>query len=139
MPQTVTPYLLYEECAAMLDWLERAFGFREVLRYEDETGNVTHAEMAVGDGTIYLGDPGGDYRSPQNGGGWPAQVAVYVEDVEAHHARAAAVGARIRSAPEDTPYGDRRYDAYDEEGHLWSFAQRVRDLSPEEWGAKVAG
>ena len=138
MPQTVTPYLLYEDCAGMLDWLERAFGFREVLRYEDETGTVTHAEMAVGDGTIYLGDPGEDYRSPKDGGGWRAQVAVYVEDVEAHHARAEAAGAEIKRGLEDTPYGDRRYDAYDREGHLWSFAQRVRDLAPAEWGAKEA-
>lgn len=135
MPQPVTPYLLYEDCAAMLDWLERAFGFAEVLRYEDAAGNVTHAEMAVGDGSIMLGDPGDEYRSPNNGGGWPAQISVYVGDVDEHHARASAAGAEIRQEPTDMPYGDRRYDAYDAEGHLWMFSTHVRDVPPADWGA----
>ena len=41
--QTVTPYLLYEDAAAAIDWLSRAFGFQERLRFEDDTGAVTHA------------------------------------------------------------------------------------------------
>ena len=138
MPQTITPYLLYEDVATMLDWLSRAFGFEERLRYADESGNVTHAEMALGDGTIYLGDPGGDYRSPKSTGAWPAQVSVYVDDVDAHYESALAAGAVIRQEPQDQPYGDRRYDAYDPEGQLWSFATRVRDMAPSEWGAQEA-
>ena len=138
MPQTITPYLLYEDVATMLDWLSRAFGFEERLRYADDSGNVTHAEMAFGDGTFYLGDPGDDYRSPKSTGAWPAQVSVYVDDVDAHYERALAAGAVIRQEPQDQPYGDRRYDAYDPEGQLWSFATRVRDLAPSEWGAQEA-
>ena len=138
MAQTITPYLLYEDCATMLDWLAEAFGFEETLRYEDETGNVTHAEMSLGDGHIYMGDPGEDYRSPKSSGGWPAQVSVYVDDVDAHFERARQAGAEIRQELHDTPYGDRRYDAYDPEGHLWSIATRVRELTPAAWGAKEA-
>ena len=41
----------------------------------------------------------------------------------------------IHAGLEDTPYGDRRYDAEDPEGHRWSFAQHVRTVEPEEWGA----
>jgi PhnB protein len=135
MPQTVFPYLLYEDCAMMLDWLTRAFGFEEKLRFADESGTVTHAEMDVGGGSIMMGDPGGDYRSPKSSGGAPAQVQVYVDDVDAHYERARAAGAEIRRELEDTPYGDRRYDAYDAEGHLWMFSTHVRDVPPEEWGA----
>ena len=43
MTQTITPYLLYADCAAALDWLARAFGFEEVLRYTGEEGYVNHA------------------------------------------------------------------------------------------------
>ena len=135
MPQTVFPYLLYEDCAMMLDWLTRAFGFEEKLRYSDESGTVTHAEMDVGGGSIFMGDPGDDYRSPKSSGGWPAQVQVYVDDVDAHYDQARTAGAEIRKELEDTPYGDRRYDAYDAEGHLWMFSTHVRDVPPEEWGA----
>jgi uncharacterized glyoxalase superfamily protein PhnB len=66
-------------------------------------------------------------------------VHVLVDDVDAHYARAVAAGAEIRQAPEDMPYGDRRYDAYDLEGQLWSFATRVREVAPEEWGAETPG
>lgn len=138
MPQTITPYLLYEDAATMLDWLARAFGFTEMLRFHAEDGSVNHGEMTIGDGAIMLGDPGDEYRSPKNGGGWPAQVYVYVDDVDAHYGQAHAAGAEIRLELHDTEYGDRRYDAYDPEGHLWSFAMHVRDVPPAEWGAEEA-
>ena len=68
-----------------------------------------------------------------------AQIQVYVDDVDAHYAQAKAAGAEIRKELADMPYGDRRYDAYDAEGHLWMFSTRVRDVPSEEWGATEAG
>lgn len=103
--QTVTPYLLYEDAGAALDWLAKAFGFREKERVEGPGGAVAHAEMDVGDGSsVFLGAPGGDYRSLKQVGR-TSLVCVYVEDVDAHHARAAAAGAEIAEAPSDQPYG----------------------------------
>jgi len=136
MPQRIAPYLLYEDVAGALDWLARVFGFEEVLRVIGEDGDVNHAEISIGGESIFLGDPGGDYRSPKRLGTLTAQVHVYVDDVDAHYERARAAGAEIRQAPEETPYGDRRYDVYDLEGQLWSFATRLRDVAPEDWGAK---
>ena len=49
MPQTVTPYLLYEDVAGALEWLSGAFGFQETLRFTAEDGTVSHAEMQVGE------------------------------------------------------------------------------------------
>jgi PhnB protein len=137
--QTIFPYLLYEDVASMLDWLSRTFGATEKLRFAGDDGTVNHAEMEVAGGTIMLGDPGDDYRSPKNGGGWPAQIQVYVDDVDAHYAQAKAAGAEIRQELADMPYGDRRYDAYDAEGHLWMFSTRMRDVAPGDWGATEAG
>jgi uncharacterized glyoxalase superfamily protein PhnB len=133
--QTVTPYLLYEDVAAAIDWLGRAFGFEERLRFADEEGTVTHAELALGDGVLYLGHPGPGYRSPKHVGSSSHLVHVYVDDVDAHHAHAVEAGATIHLEPEDTPYGDRRYDAEDLEGQRWSFAQRLKDVAPADWGA----
>ena len=136
--QTVTPYLLYEDVAAAIDWLGRAFGFEETLRFTDDGGAVTHAELALGDGVVYLGHPGPEYRSPKRTGTTSHLVHVYVEDVDAHHARAVEAGATVLGGVEDTPYGDRRYDAEDLEGQRWSFAQRTKDVAPEDWGATAA-
>jgi PhnB protein len=130
-----TPYLLYEDVGAALDWLSRAFGFRECLRFQGEDGAVTHAEMELDGGEVMLGWPGPDYRNPRRLGQTTQLVHVYVEDVDAHFERAREAGAEIVSEPQDHEYGDRRYDVKDPEGHLWSFAQRVRDVTPEEWGA----
>ena len=136
--QTITPYLLYEDAAAAIDWLGRAFGFEERLRFTDDDGVVTHAELALGDGSLYLGHPGPDYRSPKQVGTSSHLVHVYGEDVDAHCARARASGATIHQEPTDTPYGDRRYEAEDPEGQRWSFAQRVREVAPAAWGATPA-
>lgn len=135
----VTPYLLYEDVAQALDWLARAFGFRERLRFAADDGTINHAEMTTpGGGVIMFGHPGPNYRNPKRTGQVSALVHVRVADVDAHHARARDAGATIRKEPADQEYGDRRYDAEDLEGHLWSFAQHVRDVSPSEWGAESA-
>lgn len=133
--QTITPYLLYEDVAAAIDWLGRVFGFEERLRFTDETGAVTHAELVLGEGEIFLGHPGPEYRSPKRTGSSSQLTHVYVEDVDAHFARAREGGATILAEPEDQAYGDRRYDAEDLEGQRWSFAQLLREVPAQEWGA----
>jgi PhnB protein len=135
--QTVTPYLLYKDVATALTYLEKAFGFKEVLRYMGEEGYVSHAEMKVGDGTIFLGDPGDDYRNPNDLGQRTVGVDVLVDDVDAHFKRARAAGVEIDEEPTDQEYGTRRYIARDLEGHRWFFSQLVRQVAPEQWGATV--
>jgi uncharacterized glyoxalase superfamily protein PhnB len=139
MAQTVTPYLLYSSCEDALDFLSRAFGFEETLRYTGAEGYVNHAEMRVGDGYLYMGNPGPKYRNPKQLG--QETVGIYVEideDVDTHYARAKAAGAEVIEDPADRPYGHRRYAARDAEGHHWYFAQVVEQVAPEEWGATVA-
>ena len=131
----VSPYLLYEDVAGALDWLGRVFGFRERLRFADDDGTVTHAEMFVADGVVMLGDPGPDYESPRRHGKQSHLVHVYVDDVDGHYRRAKEAGARILSEPEDRPHGDRMYMAEDLEGHHWAFSQTMREVPPAEWGA----
>lgn len=128
----VTPYLLYEDANAALDWLARAFGFRVRERIADAGGKVTHAEIELDGGVVMLGCPGPDYRGPKRHGHVHAYVYAYVDDVNAHFERAKAADAKILTVPEDQYYGDRRYSAEDPEGHQWFFAQHVRDVSPEE-------
>ena len=139
-PPQVTPYLLYEDAAAAIAFLTRAFGFQEALRYRGPDGEVTHAELRLpGGGTVFVGDPGDGYRNPVEDGRITVAIHVYVEDVDAHHARASAAGAEIAEPPNNTPYGDRRYSALDPQGHQWYFAQHLEDVPPAAWGATVAG
>lgn len=136
MQPDVIPMLDYEDGPAAMDWLASAFGFHEVTRWLDEAGNLSHGEMATGNGRIMLATVPG-YESPKRHRkhcvyvqAWSALpwvvdgVLVYVDDVDEHYARACAAGATILSEPEDGGPG-RRYRAEDLEGHRWMFLQRA--------------
>lgn len=132
----VIPMISYEDGLAALDWLARAFGFRERDRMVGPDGRLAHGEMEAGGGLIMLATPTPDYQGPRrhrDGCGaarrWSSVpwvidgVLVHVDDVDAHCARARREGATILSEPEDA-HGQRGYRAEDLEGHRWMFAQR---------------
>jgi len=133
---SIVPQIPYHDVRAAIEFLERAFGFREVpsSRVEDENGEIGHAMLAFGDGVIGLGSHGGHgAQSPKSLGGESAYVSVYVPDVDVHYQRALAAGARIARGLRDQFWGDRTYEAFDPEGHRWRFHQRVRQVPREEW------
>jgi len=122
----ITPYLLYEDVDAMLDWLAGAFGFRERNRQRRPDGKTVHAEMTLDDdGLILLGWPGPTYKNPKHLGQATQSLYVFVPNVDRHFERARQAGALVLEEPKDQPYGDRRYGARDPEGHVWYFAQPV--------------
>ena len=128
----ITPYLLYEDVDATVDWLVATFGFEERYRMKGPEGKANHAEVAMGDGVAMMGNPGPDYQNPKRTEHRTQLVYVYVDDVDKHYEAAKAAGANLLSEPADQFYGDRSYAAEDPEGHQWSFAQHVRDVAPED-------
>jgi uncharacterized glyoxalase superfamily protein PhnB len=109
----IYPFLRFADAEAALEWLGRAFGFKErvVYRSEGDTGTIHHAEISLGPGIVMFGQ------------GDPADHGIYVavEDADAHYARAKDAGAEIVRELEDTDYGSREYTARDPEGNVWSF------------------
>ena len=131
----VTPMISYEDGVAALEWLARAFGFRERARMLGQDGRLAHGELEAGDGLIMLATPTPDYEGPKHhrqhcetARQWSRVpyvidgVLVEVDDVDAHCAHARAAGAMILSEPEDSEHG-RLYRAEDLEGHRWMFLQ----------------
>jgi uncharacterized glyoxalase superfamily protein PhnB len=137
----ISTAIWYQDASAAIDWLCRAFGFEVQLKIEGEGGRIEHSELVFGGGLIMVGSegdkpgrPNTDHqKSPRSLGGANTQcMMVYVDDVEAHCARARAAGARIVSEPKTSDYGeeywtDRSYECEDVEGHHWWFCQRLRD------------
>jgi uncharacterized glyoxalase superfamily protein PhnB len=77
-------------------------------------------------------------KSPRTlNGTCSANVHVYVDNVNAHCEHARAAGATIVMEPQDQFYGDRAYRARDPEGHVWSFSEHVRDVTPAEMEAST--
>jgi uncharacterized glyoxalase superfamily protein PhnB len=134
--QTVFPMISYEDGNAALDWLVKAFGFREQARTSDPTGRLLHGELDVGGGVVMLASPTKDYEGPkrhrescERARKWSSVpgiidgVLVVVDDLDAHFERAKAFGATILTEIQDGPPG-RRYRAEDLEGHRWFFLER---------------
>ena len=124
MAQTVWPYLFYEDGEAAIEFAARAFGFREVDRAIGGAGGL-HAELEVAPegGRIYFGQPPAGFQNPKDA---TSQVYVIVDDVDAHHRRAAEAGAEITEELNDLPFGHRRYGCTDPQGHEWVFAQIIQ-------------
>lgn len=130
----ISSSLVYDDPRAAIDWLCRAFGFEVRLVVEGDGGAVEHSELAFGEGLVMVGGP--KPRFPQRkapralGGANTQNLMVYVDDVDAHCARARAAGATIVQEPETTDYGaeywvDRGYECCDPGGHHWWFYQRL--------------
>jgi PhnB protein len=126
----IAPYLLYEDTAAALDWLAKAFGLHERFRHPvGET--IDHAEMEFAGGLIMLATPRTDYRSPRRLGQATVVINVYVDDIHAHFERTKQAGATIDREPTEKPYGTIQYAAEDPEGHIWLFSEQVREPETE--------
>ena len=127
----ISSAFFYDDAPAAIDWLGRAFGFETRLKVEGSDGGIVHSELGFGGGVVMVASASGNEhrRSPRSIGGANTQsLFAYVDDVEAHCARARAAGASIVSEPATSDYGeewwrDRLYEAEDPEGHRWWFGQ----------------
>jgi uncharacterized glyoxalase superfamily protein PhnB len=150
-PGTFFPQAFYRDARASLTWLQKAFGFEPTMVIEN-TGGSIRAHLAYDGDLMAIGSEWTDapsvrptHKSPSSVGGANTQsLHVQLErDLDAHCERARAAGAVIAQEPEDQFYGDRTYRAVDPEGHVWSFAMHVRDVSREEaeqaLGQKIEG
>jgi uncharacterized glyoxalase superfamily protein PhnB/DNA-binding XRE family transcriptional regulator len=122
----ITPVLCYEDSKTAVAWLADAFGFEVREKITGADGQVLHSELVLGEGVIMVGHVSSSPRwaSPKAVGKVTQFLYVFVEDLDAHYARAKAAGATIATEPE-TSYGQRRYRALDIEGHEWCFAVEI--------------
>jgi len=125
MAVRIIPYLICRDVPAAIEFLTGAFGFTEETRSETPSGGL-HAELALEGQHIMLGQGANppEMRPPADMPGTVATagIFVYLEDIDAHHDRAAAAGAEIVHPPRNAEYG-RTYAARDRDGHPWFFTR----------------
>jgi uncharacterized glyoxalase superfamily protein PhnB len=127
----VTPYLVVDGAARLIDFLQAAFGAEQVERFAAPGNRIGHAELRIGDSLVMLGDAHGEHRPMQ------AMLYVYVDDADATYQRAITAGAKAVQPPADQFYGDRSGGVQDPCGNIWWIATHIEDVAPAELKRRV--
>ena len=123
---TVTPYLAVPDAQNLIDFMVKVFDAREreIIRKPD--GQISHAEVQIGDSIIMLGTTSSTYGTAT------ATLYVYVDDADTRYQRALAAGATSISEPANQFYGDRHAGVKDANGISWWVATHIEDVPPDE-------
>lgn len=131
---SVTPYLVVEGAADLIDFIKSVFGGHERFRMPGAHGGVGHAEVQIGDSVIMLADS----SEAESNVEFPAMIHLYVDDCDAVYRAALSAGATSEREPANQFYGDRNAGVRDRFGNLWFIATHVEDVPPEEMERRMA-
>ena len=130
---TLTPYINIKGANEAIEFYKKAFGAKEIGRIDMPDKSVAHAELQIGNSKIMLAEsnPKWNNKSPNDFGGSPVSLCLYVEDVDAVFAKALAAGATVTDGMEvkDQFYGDRTGSLTDPFGHKWTIMTHTEDVS----------
>ncbi|MGH2360944.1 MAG: VOC family protein [bacterium] len=129
---TVTPYLIVEGAARLIDFLKQAFAAEERERMNTPDGTIMHGEVKIGDSIVMMGDAGPGFAP------MPGSIHLYVTDTDATYRRALQAGATSVMEPADQFYGDRSAGIKDPLGNIWWIATHKEDVSREEIARRAA-
>lgn len=131
--QTATPRLRVTNAAAAIEFYQKAFQAKEIMRFVVH-GQIGYAELEIGNSIIALSDeslaPG--YDGPGTSGGSPMSIQLQVEDADTVLSQAVAAGAKLVSPVQDHFYGHRGGSIADPFGLTWGIATHKEHVSLEE-------
>ena len=120
---TITPYLLVDGVARLLNFLAKAFDAVELQRRLRPDGSIMHAEVRMGDSVVMMGEPMGQF------GPMPASLYLYVSDCDSLYHRALQAGGISVMEPTTMPAeGDRYGGVKDPCGNIWWIATHIEDV-----------
>jgi PhnB protein len=117
--RTVTPYLVAQDAAALIDFVKKTFGAEEKYRGIGSAGGF-HCEVQLGDSMMMIG--GGGPGLSWRGAPLPGAFHIYVPDCDAVYQRALQEGATSIDEPADQFYGERSASVKDAAGNYWYIA-----------------
>ena len=130
--RTVTPVLVVEGAAGLIEFMQKAFDGKERLRMPMPDGKVGHAEIEIGDSVVMTADAQPQYPAASG------LLHLFVEDCDAYYRRALEAGATSEMEPANQFYGDRTGSVRDAWGNRWSISTHVEDVSEEEMMKRMA-
>ncbi|MBE9107304.1 VOC family protein [Nostoc cf. edaphicum LEGE 07299] len=122
---TVTPYLVVQGAATLIEFLTSAFEAKEIRRTLHPQGGIINAEVRIGDSVVMVSEARDEFKP------MPSSIYLYVENTDATYNRALQAGGTSIMKPEDQFYGDRNAGIKDPSGNHWWIATHQEDISPE--------
>jgi PhnB protein len=132
--RTATPVLTVFDIDSAVAFYQAAFGAELLTRGAGADNVAVHASIKIGNSIILLNReaPQQGIFSPLSLGGTAGHTHLYVENVDTSWERAIEAGARIQVPLADTYWGDRSGVLVDGNGHLWSIASKIENVSQDE-------
>ena len=124
--QTVTPYLVVDNAAKLIEFIKNAFDGRVSFISNRDENKIMHATVSIGTSTIMISDTM-EGMEPHT-----AMLYVYLEDADGVFKKAIDAKATSVQEPKTEFYGDRAGAVKDEWGNVWWIATHVEDVDPEE-------
>ncbi len=129
---SVTPYLIVDNVAGLVRFLEQAFGAKEGYRSTRPDGKIAHTEVRIGDSVVMMGGARDEWKAR------PGGFYLYVPDTDAVYKRALEAGGKSLMEPANQLYGDRNAGVSDPAGNQWWIATHIEDVAPEELERRFA-
>lgn len=114
--RTVTPYLIVQRAARLIDFMVEALGAEEIRRDLMPDGTIMNAEIRIGDSIVELAEANDEWPA------MPGGLHVYVTNTDEAYRRALQAGATSLYEPADMSYGERSAGVKDPSGNNWYFA-----------------
>jgi len=124
--QTVTPYLVVDNAAKLIEFIKNTFDSKVTFISNRDENKIMHATVSIGTSTIMISDIM-EGMQPQT-----AMLYLYLEDADGVFKKAMDGKATLVREPKTEFYGDRAGAVKDEWGNVWWIATHVEDVDPEE-------
>lgn len=133
--RTATPCLTVNGVDAAIAFYQAAFDATLLTQQTSAGSTLTmHATIKIGNSIIALNQEVAalGVLSPLSIGGAVSQIHLYLDDVDVSWKRAVEAGASVRTALYDAYWGDRTGMLVDPNGHIWSLASKIENVSQDE-------
>lgn len=129
---SLTPHLVVKDASKAIAFYRDAFGAEELYRLPLPNGGIAHAELRIGDSTLWISDEQPAMGALAQSAPGATSLHLFVAKVDQVFDKAVAAGAKALQPPTDMFWGARYGQVVDPFGHRWSLATQTRDVSPAE-------
>ena len=130
----ISPFIVVNDAHYALNFYHKAFNAQVTSQLEMPDGSIGHAELLIGNSIIMLGSANAEagMYAPEDYGGSPVSLFLYVQNVDATFEQALQAGAVQEQPITNMFWGDRLGKLRDPFGYQWSIAMQTEQVHHEE-------